>query len=175
MAKNRAFFQVWEKSVGRRGQPLASWTTDPPDIFVVVIYIHCRAKAGWPWFDSLSRSKVYRHVLTILNVKVQVPPRAAAWTNKIKNSFSSTFSHSGGTSVSSADFFLNILKRKLCNIAFPLSSVWGRIVCKKKMGDTRMFTEASRYLVPNLIRFDRNRILWDLFGGRNVPPWFYRW
>ena len=41
MAKNRAFFQVWEKSVGRRGQPLASWTTDPPDIFVVVIYIHC--------------------------------------------------------------------------------------------------------------------------------------
>ena len=40
MAKNRSFLQVWEKSVGRRGQLLAPYTTDPPDIFEAVIYIH---------------------------------------------------------------------------------------------------------------------------------------
>ena len=36
------------------------------------------------------------------------------------------------------------------------------------------FTEASGYLVPNLVRFDQNRVLWSLFGGENVPR-FYRW
>ena len=41
-----------------------------------------------------------------------------------KGIFFPRFSHSGGTSVSSADFVvLNSLERKLCNIAFPLSSV----------------------------------------------------
>ena len=34
----------------------------------------------------------------------------------------------------------------------------------------RIFTEASGYLVPNMIRFDQNRVLWGLFGGKNVPP-----
>ena len=33
----------------------------------------------------------------------------------------------------------------------------------------RMFAEASGYLVPNIIRFDQNFILWGLFGGKNVP------
>ena len=36
--------------------------------------------------------------------------------------------------------------------------------------DICIFTEASGYLVPSLIRFDQNRILWDLLGGKNVLP-----
>ena len=35
-------FEVWEKSVDRRGQLLAPETTDPPDIFEAAIYIY------WP-------------------------------------------------------------------------------------------------------------------------------
>jgi len=34
----------------------------------------------------------------------------------------------------------------------------------------RIFTEASGYLVSNLIRFYQNGVLWGLFGGKNVPP-----
>ena len=33
-----------------------------------------------------------------------------------------------------------------------------------------IFTEASGYLVPNLVRIDQNRIFWGLLGGKNVPP-----
>ena len=31
----------------------------------------------------------------------------------------------------------------------------------------RIFTEASGYLVPNIIRFGQNRVLWGLFVGKN--------
>ena len=34
----------------------------------------------------------------------------------------------------------------------------------------RIFTVASGYLVPNMIRFGQNRVLWGLFVGINVPP-----
>ena len=38
----------WEKSVGRHGQLLAPQTTDPPDIFEAVNYIHrpCLTRTG---------------------------------------------------------------------------------------------------------------------------------
>ena len=36
-----------------------------------------------------------------------------------------------------------------------------------------MITEASGYLIPNLIGIDQNRILWGLFGGKKVPPRFH--
>ena len=32
----------------------------------------------------------------------------------------------------------------------------------------RIFTEASEYLVPNIIIFDQNRVLWGLFVGKNA-------
>ena len=44
------------------------------------------------------------------------------------------------------------------------------IYAKKQLVIILIFTEASGYLVPNLFRFDQNRILWGLFGGGNVPP-----
>ena len=87
MAKNRPFFQVWEKSVGRRGQLLAPWTTDPPDIFEAVIYIHrpCPTRTGLVVGCFYVEIEAYRRVscflisvLTIFNVKAQVPPRTAA-------------------------------------------------------------------------------------------------
>ena len=34
----------------------------------------------------------------------------------------------------------------------------------------RIIPEASEYLVPSIIRFDQNGILWGLFGGENVLP-----
>ena len=37
----------------------------------------------------------------------------------------------------------------------------------------RIFTQASGYLVPNIIRFGLNRVLWGLFGGENVPPIYH--
>ena len=42
MAKTDLFFRFWEKSVGRRGQPLASLPMDPSDIFEAVVCTH------WP-------------------------------------------------------------------------------------------------------------------------------
>ena len=115
MAKKYTFFEVWEKSVGRRGQPLAPGTTDPPDIVEAVIYIHwpcpTRSTLAMGWFnveiESLSSRELFLNsVLPVLNVKAQVLPRAAAWTNIIEKNptFSPRFSHSGGTRVSSADF-----------------------------------------------------------------------
>ena len=82
-----AFFQIWEKSVGRRGQLLAPLTTDPPDIFEAVIYIHrpCPTRtwlAMGCFYDEIeglsSRELFLISVLTIFNVKAQVPPRTAA-------------------------------------------------------------------------------------------------
>ena len=87
MAKNRPFFQVWEKSFGRRGQLLAPWTTDPPDIFEAVIYIHrpCPTRSGLAVgcsdveIEGLSSRELFLiSVLTIFNVKAQVPPGTAA-------------------------------------------------------------------------------------------------
>ena len=37
----------------------------------------------------------------------------------------------------------------------------------------RIFTEVSWSLVPNITRFGQNRILWGVFGGKNVPPKYY--
>ena len=37
----------------------------------------------------------------------------------------------------------------------------------------RIFIEASGYLVPNMITFGQNRVLWGLFVGKNVPPRHY--
>ena len=33
-----------------------------------------------------------------------------------------------------------------------------------------IFPEVSGYIVPNIIRFDQNYILWGLLGGKNIPP-----
>ena len=51
MANNtgRPFFSGFgEEDAGRRGQPLTPYTTDPPDIFKAVIYIHwpCPTRSG---------------------------------------------------------------------------------------------------------------------------------
>ena len=87
MAENRRIFQVWEKSVGRRGQFLVPWTTDPPDIFNAVIYIHrpCPTRTGlavglfYVEIEGLSSRELFLiSVWTIFNVKAQVPPRTAA-------------------------------------------------------------------------------------------------
>ena len=87
MAKSKPFFQVLEKSVGRRGQLLAPKTTDPPDVFEAVIYIHrpCPARTGlvvasfYVEIEGLSlRELLLINVLTIFNVKAQVPPRTGA-------------------------------------------------------------------------------------------------
>ena len=37
----------------------------------------------------------------------------------------------------------------------------------------RIFTEASGYLVLNIITFGQNRVLWGLFVGKYVPPRYY--
>ena len=85
MAKNRHFVHVWEKSVGRRGQLLAPQTTG--DIFEAAIYIHrpCPTRTGlavgcfYVEIEGLpSRELFFISVLTIFNVKAQVPPRTAA-------------------------------------------------------------------------------------------------
>ena len=87
IAESRPFFQVWEKSVRRRQQLLTPYTTDPPDIFEAAIYIHwpcptlCGLSAGWFYveIEGLSLRELFLiSVLTIFNVKAQVPPRAAA-------------------------------------------------------------------------------------------------
>ena len=36
-----------------------------------------------------------------------------------------------------------------------------------------IFTEASGYLVLNIITFGQNRVLWDQFVGKYVPPRYY--
>ena len=69
---------------------------------------------GWFYVETeglSSRELFFISVLTIFNVKAQVPPRAAAWTNNTSktNIFFSRFPHSGGTRVSSADFFFEIV------------------------------------------------------------------
>ena len=49
----------------------------------------------------------------VLNLPAQVPPRTAEWTNNPrKTNIFSACSHSGGTSVSSADFFLEYFWKK---------------------------------------------------------------
>ena len=87
MAKNRPFLQVWEKSVGRRGQLLSPKTTDPPDFFEAATYIHqprpTRTGLAIGCFcieiEGLSSRELFLIiVLTISNVKAQVPPRTAA-------------------------------------------------------------------------------------------------
>ena len=81
------FFQVLDKRVGRRGQLFAPYTTDPPDIFEAVIYIHrpCPARTGlavgcvYVEIGGLwSRELFLISALTIFNVKAQVSPRTAA-------------------------------------------------------------------------------------------------
>ena len=85
--KEEAFLQVWEKSVGRRWQLLAPENTDPPDIFAAVIYIHrpCPTRTGlavgcfYVEIEGLSSRELFLiSMLTIFDVKAQVPPRTAA-------------------------------------------------------------------------------------------------
>ena len=54
--------------------------------------------------------------------------------------FTPRFSHSGGTSASSAELFLEYLERKLCNIAFPLSLVLVPGLIYKKRRSFRVCT-----------------------------------
>ena len=36
-----------------------------------------------------------------------------------------------------------------------------------------IFTEASGYLVLNITTFGQNRVLWDRFVGKYIPPRYY--
>ena len=61
--------QVWAKSVGRRGQPLASKTTDPHDIFEDDIYINwpCPTQRGMTvdWFYLEIKRLSYEVLFTV--------------------------------------------------------------------------------------------------------------
>ena len=60
-----------------------------------------------------SRELFLISVLTIFNVKAQVPPRTASLTNNPrKKTFFPLVPHSGGTSVSSAGFFFELFGKK---------------------------------------------------------------
>ena len=86
---------------------------------------------GWLYVEIgglSSRELFLTSVLAFFNVKAHVPPRTAAWTNNPKQSniFPPVFPIAAVRQIIlSRFFFVNIssLKRKLCNIAFPLSSV----------------------------------------------------
>ena len=86
MAKNRPFSGLREQRWTPR-ELLAPYTTDPPDIFEAVIYIHrpCPTRSGltvgcsYVEIEGLSSRELFLiSVLTIFNVKAQVPPRTAA-------------------------------------------------------------------------------------------------
>ena len=99
---------------------------------VICIFIGlARHEAGWPWVDSMSRSKVYRRVnlflislLIILDVKTQIAPRAAARTNKIKNKNISppVVPIAAAREYLQLNAFFSNLGKKLCNIMFSLAS-----------------------------------------------------
>ena len=83
--KKQFFFQVWQKTVGRRRQALAPrpWIhliSSRPYILAGL----AQHEAGWPWAEPMSRSNVYRlrelfliSVLTFCNEKKQIAQSAA--------------------------------------------------------------------------------------------------
>ena len=76
MAKKSAFFQIREKTVGRRWQALAAYTIDPPNIFEAVIYKLiglARHQAGWPRAESMWTSNVYRCPSCFISILVLGP------------------------------------------------------------------------------------------------------
>ena len=87
MAKKYTFFQVWDKSVERRGQPLAPYVDHGCTCYLLGGYVHSLALPDMMRVSRgliMSISKVYRRVsllfisvLTMFNVKTQIAPRAA--------------------------------------------------------------------------------------------------
>ena len=86
MAKNKPFFRFGRRALDAAGN-FSPPRPDPPDIFEVIVYIHrlCPTQTGlavgcfYVEIESLSSRELFLvSVLTIFNVKAQVPPRTAA-------------------------------------------------------------------------------------------------
>ena len=85
-------------------------------------------EAGWPWVDSMSRSKAYRHVSCFYQradnfQRESTGSAACSRVNKIKKI--PVIPIAAVRAYLLPKYFLNCLQTKLCNIAFPLSSVFG--------------------------------------------------
>ena len=188
MAKNRPFFQVCEKSLGRRGQLRAIdhgsihylggrrlHSLALPDTNRVGRgLILCRDRrpiVAWAVFDK--RVDNFQRVST---------SSAACRVNKLyylkTNIFPPVFPIAAAREYLQPISFLNSLERKLCNIAFPLSSVWHMknlkfwpLLISFHTSSTAHFKSSRYFATGHCFRFHKIDKLMGDIGKKKKGSW----